>query len=221
MPTREPTPEERANALNIAEVVTRDTLRRIPIRPKCCEVGDILQEVRLAGERALRAWREDGGTTLAGYVFTVCVREAERHVRESGCPSRSKADRSRRARKEGKPVPPDCRPPVSLDEIIIGLPDSACDRIRLIDGLPHFPIWQEAAPDAEEAALERLDAARIAGLLERLPDKLRDAVRAVYWEGLTPTEFARREGISRQASFNRLERAIEKLRPVLREAGYG
>lgn len=82
---------------------------------------------------------------------------------------------------------------------------------------PHLPLEMAAEVPAaerspEDAALLRSDAARLAALLERLPERDRELLSLKYGAGMTNRDIARATGLGESNVGTILHRAVEALR---------
>ena len=82
---------------------------------------------------------------------------------------------------------------------------------------PHLPLEMAAGVPAagrspEDAALLRSDAARLAALLERLPERDRELLSLKYGAGMTNRDIARATGLGESNVGTILHRAVEALR---------
>ena len=72
-----------------------------------------------------------------------------------------------------------------------------------------------AAPEADDAEVERQLARSLRGMVEQLPEAYRQALALTAFEGLTQKEVAGRLGLSLSGAKSRVQRAREKLRAML------
>lgn len=83
------------------------------------------------------------------------------------------------------------------------------------DEQAHAPAPDPAAHEplaAEEEVLRRELAAYVRSVVERLPEKYRDALRLTEFDGVTQVELARRLGLSMSAAKSRVQRARAMVR---------
>ncbi len=90
---------------------------------------------------------------------------------------------------------------------------SARRRLRLEARLKGLRPVEAVAPDA--GIERRSDQEMVLKALERLPEKDREVIRLVEWEGVTRVQVARMFGVSRAAIDQRLLRAYRKLGRLL------
>lgn len=69
----------------------------------------------------------------------------------------------------------------------------------------------------DEAVIEDIERKRVVAALEKLPQKERQVIEAIYYDDLSISDAARRIGCKRDTVRNRERRAIKRLKEILSE----